>query len=91
MYSGEDGIGMRILAQALKEPMRILVQNAGLQAEPLLHEALTRGAGWSFDVLQQQFVNTLSDPLSVTAAALQASVSAASSALTSDVLIARTS
>jgi chaperonin GroEL len=90
-----EGLGIRILAEALAEPMRTLVRNAGFEPEPLLHEAGCRGEGWSFDVLRGEWAHGLAgglvDPLSVTLTALEASVSAASAALTSDVLIAHRS
>ncbi|MCA1645390.1 MAG: chaperonin GroEL [Chloroflexi bacterium] len=91
MGSDEDSPGVRIVAQALAEPMRVLLRNAGLEPAPILHEALGRGPGWSFDVLQRGFVETLVDPLSVTLGALEGSVSAASSAITAGVLITRRS
>jgi chaperonin GroEL len=88
----DESVGMRILAGALAEPMRTLVRNAGLEPEPLLHKARCRGDGWSFDVVGREWVKGLSggllDPLSVTLTALEAGVSAASAALSSDVLIA---
>jgi chaperonin GroEL len=91
----DDSPGMRILAQALTEPMRTLLRNAGLEAEPVLHEAHCRGVGWSFDVVRREWVNGLTgglvDPLSVTLTALEAAVSGASAALSSDVLIAKRS
>jgi chaperonin GroEL len=94
-YRDDEGFGLRILAQALTEPMRTLLRNAGLEPEPLLHEAQRRGSGWSFDVVRREWVNGLKgglvDPLSVVLAALEAGVSAASSALSSDVLIAKRS
>jgi chaperonin GroEL len=86
-----EGMGMRILAQALAEPMRTLARNAGLDPEPLLHEVRRRGAGWSFDVVERQWVDTLTDPVSVTLTALECGVSAAASALSAEVLIARAS
>jgi chaperonin GroEL len=91
----DEGLGMRILAHALTEPMRTLLRNAGLEPEPVLHEAQCRGSGWSFDVVRGTWVSGLkgglADPLSVALTALEAGVSAASSALSSDVLIARRS
>ncbi len=92
---GEEGIGMGVLAQALAEPMRTLVRNAGLDPEPLVHQARCRGGGWSFDIVRREWVNGLRgglvDPVSVTLTALDAAVSAATAALTADVLIATAS
>jgi len=87
----EEALGLRILAQALAEPMRALAQNAGFEPEPIVHEAACRGRGWAFDVLSGAWVDAhsagLVDPLAVTLAALDASVSAAALALSADVLV----
>jgi chaperonin GroEL len=89
----DEGAGAHILAQALAEPMRTLVCNAGFEPEPVLHEARRRGHGWSFDVVRREWVNGLPggllDPLSVTLTALEAAVSAGASALTAEASIAR--
>jgi chaperonin GroEL len=88
----EEGLGIRILARSLGEPMRTLVGNAGFEPEPIVHEARRRDAGWAFDVLRAEWVDALPcglvDPLAVTLAALETSVSAASSVLSAEVLIA---
>ena len=93
--AGDEAVGINILARALAEPMRVLARNAGLEPEPIVREARRRGPGWTFDLLRCEWVDARSaglvDPLTVTTTALDASVSAATLALTSDVLVRRKS
>jgi chaperonin GroEL len=93
--AGEAAAGVRILAEALAEPMRAIVANAGLEADRLLHEAHRYDPGWSFDVLKRDWVDASRggpmDPLEVTLTALDAAVSRAVLALTADALVHRTS
>ena len=88
----DEGVGMRILAQALSAPMCILAGNAGFDPPLIVGEARRRGRGWTFDVLRADWVEVhhgaVVDPLAVTEAALEAAVSAAATALTADTLIA---
>jgi chaperonin GroEL len=92
-WDGTDdvGRGVRLLAKSLAEPMRIIVANAGLEPDRVLHEARGRGPGWAFDVLERTWVDTrvgrLRDPVGVTLAAVEGAVSAAVLALSADVLI----
>jgi chaperonin GroEL len=92
--SGEEAVGVQVLEEALAEPMRAIVVNAGFEPEPIVHEARCRGAGWTFDVLQRQWVESgrggPMDPLAVTLAALDAGVSTAVLALSAEVLVRRT-
>jgi chaperonin GroEL len=89
--SGDEATGARILARALAEPMRTLARNAGLDPGAIVAEASRRGPGWTFDVVESRWADAwqagILDPLPVTTAALEAAVSAANAALTSDVLI----
>jgi chaperonin GroEL len=89
----DRAVGVGILARALAEPMRVLARNAGWEPGPIVHEARRRGPGWTFDVLRGEWVDALRgglvDPLAVTLAALETSVSAAVLALSADVLIRR--
>ena len=89
--SGNGAIGFQALARALAEPMRAIVENAGFEASLILDRA-HRGAD-VFDVVRRTWVDPwesgLLDPLTVTQAALESSVSAVMTALASDVLIHR--
>ena len=91
--TGDEAIGAKILARALTEPMRTSARNAGLEPSTIVAEAQKRGPGWAFDVVGEAWVQTwkagLLDPLPVVTGSLEAAVSGAVVALTSDVLIHR--
>jgi chaperonin GroEL len=90
---GDEAIGVKLLAAALAEPMRTILLNAGLEPEAVICEAHQRGGDAVFDVVHREWTNPrragLLDPLDVVRAALECSVSLASTALTADVLIHR--
>ena len=71
--------------------MRALAHNAGLEPSTILNGVNTRGPGWTYDLIGETYVNAwkagILDPLPVVTGALEAAVSAAGVALTSDVLI----
>jgi chaperonin GroEL len=89
--AGDEVVGVQILAQALAEPMRAIVANAGIDPDPVVHAARCHGSGWTFDVLEREWVDATDggplDPVAVTLTALEASVSAAILALSADVLV----
>jgi chaperonin GroEL len=88
---GDEGFGVKALAHALAEPMRAIVANAGLQPAPIVERA--RCERQVYDVIRAGWVDPwtagIVDPLPVAVAALETSVSAIATALTSDVLIHR--
>ncbi len=90
---GDEAVGVQILARALAEPMRVIVRNAGLDPGPIVHEAHQRGPGSAFDVIHLEWVDAwragIVDPLTVALTALETSVSAATMAITTEVLIRR--
>jgi len=94
---GDEKIALRALAHALAEPMRAILDNAGLEAAPIVDEARGRAAGEVqarvFDVLRREWVHGwkggIVDPLTVTLAALETSVGTAALTLTSEVLVRR--
>jgi len=91
--TGDEAIGAKILARALAEPMRALARNAGHEPASTVAGARQRGPAWAFDTVRGAWVDTwkagILDPVSVVSASLDAAVSAAAVALTSDVLIHR--
>jgi chaperonin GroEL len=84
--------GMRILARSLAAPMLTILQNAGLEPGPIVHEAHRRGSSWMFDVLRAEWSEVgngcVVDPLAETETALEVAVSAAASAHTPQALVA---
>jgi len=89
--AGDEAIGAKILARALAEPMRSLAANAGWEPSTIVAGASGRGPGWTYDLVAGDWVNAwkagILDPLPVVTGALEAAVSGAVVALTSDVLI----
>jgi chaperonin GroEL len=91
------GVGVKALAEALAEPMRVILANAGLEVAPMVHEARRRAATQDqsavFDVLRHTWVDSwtggIVDPLTVVRTGLETAVSTAALALTADVLIRR--
>jgi chaperonin GroEL len=89
--AGDEAVGASILARALEAPLRILAQNAGLEPSTIVDGVRRRGRGWTYDVVGGCWADAwkagILDPLPVVAGALEAAVSAAGAALTSEVLI----
>jgi chaperonin GroEL len=87
----DEAHGVRALMRALAEPMRAIAENAGLAPAPIVHEAQERGGDWTFDVIRQTWVEAWEagtvDPLPTALMALETSVSAATMALTTEVLL----
>jgi chaperonin GroEL len=89
--SGDEAFGVEVLARALTAPMRAIARNAGVDPRPIVDGARQRGEGWTFDALRREWVDAweagIVDPLPVVQTALETSVSSATMALTTDVLI----
>lgn len=89
--AGDEAVGAQILARTLAEPIRTLAKNAGHEPSTVVDGVCRRGQGWTFDVIGGCWVDAwkagILDPLPVVVGALEAAVSAAGVALTSEVLI----
>jgi chaperonin GroEL len=89
--SEEEAPGAAILAQALKAPLRAILENSGVEAGAILAQVLQSGAGCGYDVMSQQLTNMIAanivDPVKVLQVALETGVSGALMALTTDVLV----
>jgi chaperonin GroEL len=89
--TGDEATGARILARALEAPMRTLARNAGQESSVIVDGVRQRGRGWTYDVVGGCWADAwkagILDPLPVVTGALEAAVSAAGAALTSEVLI----
>jgi len=93
----DERVGMDILRQALEEPMRRLVQNAGLNGAVVMEEVRRRQAesgkrDLGFDVLTEEYVDMLErgiiDPAKVTRSALENGVGVATMILSTEALVA---
>jgi chaperonin GroEL len=78
------------LGRALASPLRLIGRLAGFDADMLVAEARMQ-SGRAFDVLRGMWTDALVDPYPVIAAALDASVSAALTAVTAEAVIRRRS
>ena len=90
--SGDEGIGASIVQRALEEPIRIIVENAGLEASVVVAKVkgmvpLTRG----FDAETTEYVDMMVagivDPTKVERVALQNAASIAALLLTTEVVV----
>ena len=89
----DEAIGWRVLAAALSEPMRAITANAGLDAGAIVAQAAKHVPARAYDARLRDWVDPweagLLDSVTVLTTALDGGVSAAASALTSEVLIHR--
>ncbi|OGY25013.1 MAG: chaperonin GroL [Candidatus Woykebacteria bacterium RBG_13_40_7b] len=91
---GEEGVGIRILKEALNEPLRRLVQNAGEDPGRVLGEIERNDTdihNFGFNALTGQFEDLVKagviDPVKVTRTALQNAASVAAMILTTEALV----
>lgn len=84
--------GEKIIKEALKEPIKMIIENAGYDVDKVLNQLDKLENGVGFDALTGKFVDMLEngivDPTKVTRSALQNASSIASLILTTEVLIA---
>lgn len=89
----DEALGLRALAAALTAPALAIAENAGLEGRALVVQGRRAAPGRAFDVLSGRWVDPweagLLDSVAVLEAALDGAVSAAATALTSEVLIHR--
>ena len=82
---------MRSLSRALIAPAQTIAANAGLDGRAIVWHARSEGAGRVFDVVRRTWDDARAcgvvDPLGVTLGALDAAVSAVTTALSAEVLI----
>jgi len=93
--SGTDSIsaGAQLLKNALEQPFRILLTNAGVNADEWLPQVKKAKAGWGVNVnnpsaLVDLLTSGIIDPTRVTKEALQNAVSIAGTAMTMGALVA---
>ncbi len=90
--TGEEAIGVSIIKKALEEPIRQIVNNAGLEASVIVDKVKSSDKqNYGFDAQKEEYVDMLQagiiDPTKVTRSALQNAASVASLMLTTEVMI----
>lgn len=90
--SNDQSKGKQVLAEALLQPLRCIVENCGGNVEEIVPQALKQEPGHGFDAESGNFVNLLEkgiiDPVKVPTTALGNAVSVAGLILTTQSLIA---
>ncbi len=90
---GDERTGVRIVAEALAEPMRQIAKNAGIDGSVVLEKVKnSRKTGYGFDAYNETYCDMVSagivDPTKVTRSALENAASVASLLLTTESLVA---
>jgi chaperonin GroEL len=90
--SGDEQIGVNIVKKSLEEPIRQIVNNAGLEASVIVDKVKASDKpNYGFDAQKEEYVDMLQagiiDPTKVTRSALQNAASVASLMLTTEVMI----
>jgi chaperonin GroEL len=89
---GDEKIGVNIVKRAIEEPLRQIVQNAGLEGSVVVQRIKQEKTNIGYDVSQDAYVDMIEagviDPTKVTRSALQNAASIAALLLTTETLIA---
>ncbi len=90
---GDEKVGISIVKRALEEPLRQIVENAGLEGSVIVEKVKTSGKkGWGLDAVTEEFVEVakhgIVDPLKVSRSALENAASVASMLLTTEAVVA---
>jgi chaperonin GroEL len=90
--SGDEAIGASIVKKALEEPIRQIVNNAGLESSVVVDKVKSSDKqNFGFDAQKEEYVDMLQagiiDPTKVTRSALQNAASVAGLMLTTEVMI----
>lgn len=88
----DEQVGINIIKRSLEEPLRQIVENAGLEGSVVLEKVKNSAVGMGFDALKEQYVDMVKsgivDPTKVTRSALQNAASVASTFLTTEAVVA---
>ncbi len=92
LLKGDTGIGVAIVKRALEEPLRLIVENAGLEAGVILnevrnHKDVDYGFNARIEEYQNFFATGIIDPTKVTRSALENASSIAAMLLTTECVI----
>ncbi|QUH24860.1 chaperonin GroEL [Serpentinicella alkaliphila] len=88
---GDERTGVKIVRRALEEPLRQIVENAGLEGSVVVEKVMNAEKGIGFDALNEKYVNMIEtgivDPTKVTRSALQNAASVSAMLLTTEAAI----
>jgi chaperonin GroEL len=89
----DEDCGIRIVLKAIEEPLRQLVDNAGIEPSVVLDRVVAGSGNFGYNVATTEYGDLVAmgilDPCKVTRTALQNAGSIASLILTTDVMVAR--
>ena len=92
MEDADEATGARILHRALESPLRLLVENAGLEGSVIVEDVRRAAANEGYDValakMGDMFELGILDPVKVSRAALENAVSVAALMLTTESVVA---
>ena len=89
---GDEKTGVKIIMQALQEPLRQIAVNAGIDGSVVLEKVKTSGKnGYGFDAYKEEYCDMIPsgivDPTKVARSALQNAASVAATVLTTEALV----
>lgn len=89
---GDEKTGAEIVMKALEAPIKIIVENAGLEGAVIINKVKELENEMGFDAVSEQYVNMMDagiiDPVKVTKSALLNAVSVAATLLTTEAAVA---
>jgi chaperonin GroEL len=89
--TGDEGLGVRLVRQALSAPLVLIAENAGHPGKVVLEEVRKGEADWGFDAERGEYCHLLErgiiDPVKVTRSALQNAGSIAGMMLTTQAVV----
>lgn len=91
-FEGDEATGVNIVLRALEEPVRQIVENAGLEGSIIVEQLKSEKVGFGYDAEKGEWVNMVDagivDPTKVTRSALQNAASVAAMFLTTEAVVA---
>ena len=89
---GDEKTGVKIIVQALQEPLRQIAKNAGIDGSVVLEKVKTSGkVGYGFDAYKEEYCDMIPagivDPAKVTRSALENAASVSGMVLTTEALV----
>jgi chaperonin GroEL len=89
---GDEAVGVDIVRRAVQQPIRQIVENAGLDGAVVLEKVLSRkGPGWGYDAAKGDYCDLVKrgvvDPTKVVRTALQNGASVASVLISTDAVV----